>query len=171
MILGHTQDILPFHVVAELSGFLNAGKLNVDCMTKKLNTSKPLQVAINHHVTSTELELRPLRNFGEKTVEYPLQDKVDSAAWGFKPSLNEIVSSEELHLFKLACVIYMQIFLPNVPIVSLISLIMGDVQMANVKDCSSFCFRSNRPGKDKLDGLVNTFKRWLVTKGLSPLRT
>ena len=35
---------------------------------------------------------------------------------------------------------------------------MGDVQMANVKDCSSFCFRSNRPGKDKLDGLVNTFK-------------
>ena len=48
-------------------------------MTKKLNTSKPLQVAINHHVTSTELEMRPLRNFGEKTVEYPLQDKVDSA--------------------------------------------------------------------------------------------
>ena len=36
---------------------------------------------------------------------------------------------------------------------------MGDVQMANVKDCSAFCFRSNRPGKDKLDGLVNTFKR------------
>ena len=34
----------------------------------------------------------------------------------------------------------------------------GDVQMANVKDCSSLCFRSNRPGKDKLDGLVNTFK-------------
>ena len=65
---------------------------------------------------------------------------------------------------------YMQIFQPNVPIVSLISLIMGDVQMANVKNCSSFCFRSNRPGKDKLDGLVNTFKGWLVTKGLSPLR-
>ena len=45
MILGHTQDILPFHVVAELPGFLNASKLNVGCMTKKLNTSKLLQVS------------------------------------------------------------------------------------------------------------------------------
>ena len=146
-------------------------KLNVDCMTKKVNTSKPLQLAINHHVTSTELEMRPFRNFGQRTVGYPLQGKVDSAVWGFKPSLNENVSSEELYLFKFACFIYMQIFLPYVPIVSLISWIMGDVQMANVKDCSSFCIRSNRPGKDKLDGLVNTFKGWLVTKGLSPLRT
>ena len=65
----------------------------------------------------------------------------------------------------------MQIFLPYVPIISLLSWIVGDVQMASVKDCSSFCFRSNRPGKDKLDGLVNTFKTvgWLVTRRLSPL--